>query len=162
MKVDWRLTEEGDLELGSPAYNEFDQLVYVNSAGVISTEESEGELIRDIPYAVSYVSEKQVIMNRLRTENPDWYLHDEIGADLSELIGLPNTRATANLGVTLIQKSLCGDGFLIPSDLRIRPVPINSNEILFHITLIRPAGEVIIPVLFNLDHGLLTEYTVKN
>lgn len=162
MKVDWRITEDGDLALGSPAYNEFDQILYVNSAGVTSTEESEGELIRDIPYAVSYVSEKQVVMNRLRTDNPDWYLHDQIGADLSELIGLPNTRSTGDLGVSLIQHSLCHDGFLKLSDLRIRAVPVTSSEILFHITLIRPVGEVVIPVLFNLEHGLLTEYTVKS
>lgn len=161
MKVDWRLTEDGDLALGSPAFNEFDQLIYVDMAGNVSTESTAGELVRDIPYAVSYMSEKQVVMNRLRTDNPDWYLHDEIGADLSELIGLPNTRATGNLGVTLILHSLCNDGFLNPEDLRIRPVPISSSEILFHITLNRPVGEVVIPVLFNLEHGLLTEYTIK-
>ncbi|UOE58073.1 hypothetical protein IRB79_27815 (plasmid) [Cytobacillus oceanisediminis] len=161
MKVDWRLTADGDLELGSPSYNEFDQLVYVDSAGEISTESTEGELVRDIPLAVSYMSEKQVIMNRLRTDNPDWQQHDEIGADLSELIGLQNTRETGQLGVQLIEKCLTYDDFIKPEDLFIRPVPISPGEILFYITINRPAAEMTIAVVMDLEHGLLTEYEVN-
>jgi hypothetical protein len=160
MKVDWRMTEEGDLELGSPRYNEFDQLVYVNEAGDLSTDSSDGPLVRDIPYSVSYMSEKQVILNRLRTDNPDWHQHPNIGGDLSELIGLPNTRATGLKGVDLILKSLCSDGFLKENELQIRAIPISPSEILFHITLLRPLKNLVIPLLFQLEHGILTEYTI--
>lgn len=161
MKVDFRFTEEGDLELGSPSFNEFGELLYVNPLGDVTTESTEGELIRDIPLQVSYLSEKQVIINRLKTDNPDWLLHKEIGGDLSELIGLPNTRQTGQIGRELIEKSLTSDGFIGLKDLIVRPVPISSSEILFHITLKRKTTDLVIPVLFNLEHGLLREYEVK-
>ncbi|PFB64451.1 hypothetical protein COK00_12255 [Bacillus cereus] len=162
MKVDFRFTSEGDLELGSPSYNDFDELLYVDSVGNISTDSSEGLLIRDIPLQVSYLSEKQVILNRLRTDNPDWFIHKDIGADLSELIGLPNTRETGELGKSLIEKSLTSDKFILPSDLNVRPVPVSSSEILFYITVRRKAADLVMPVLFDLEHGLLSEYEVNS
>lgn len=162
MKVDFRFTADGDLELGSPSYNEFGELLYIDPVGNITTDDSEGELIRDIPLQVSYLSEKQVINNRLRTDNPDWFLHSEIGADLSDLVGLPNTRETGQLGKELIEKSLTSDGFIALRDLSVRPVPISSREILFYVTVKRNAGDLVMPVLFNLEHGLLSEYEVNN
>lgn len=161
MKVDFRFTPEGDLELGSPSYNDFDELLYVDAVGEVSVEEADGELIRDIPLQYSFMSEKQVILNRLRTDNPDWYLHREIGADLSDLIGQPNTRATGEQGRVAIERSLTYDSFLSVNDLSIRPVPLSANEILFHITVTRKAATLVLPVLLNLEHGLLTEYEVK-
>jgi hypothetical protein len=162
MKVDFRFTADGDLELGSPSFNEFGELLYINPVGEITTDDTDGEQIRDIPLQVSYLSEKQVINNRLQTDNPDWLLHPEIGADLSELVGLPNTRETGLLGKTLIEKSLTGDGFISFNDLNVRPVPISSREILFYVTVKRKAGDLVMPILFNLEHGLLTEYEVNN
>lgn len=162
MKVDFRFTADGDLELGSPSFDENDNLLYINLAGDISTDDTEGELIRDIPLQVSYLSDKQVILNRLRTDNPDWFLHQEIGADLSELVGLPNTRETGLKGKDLIEKSLTGDNFVLPKDLTVRPIPISSSEILFYISVSRLTGDLVIPVLFNLEHGILTEYEVDN
>ncbi|MFE7817778.1 hypothetical protein COJ01_16985 [Priestia megaterium] len=162
MKVDFRFSSEGDLELGSPSFNDLGELLYVNPLGEVSTDSSEGELIRDIPLQVSYLSEKQVIINRLRTDNPDWLLHPEIGANLSDLVGLPNTRATGEKGRELIENSLTSDGFINISDLTVRPVPISSSEILFHITVKRNTTDLVMPVLFDLSHGLLTEYEVNN
>jgi len=162
MKVDFRFTSDGDLELGSPSFNDLGELLYVNPVGEISTDSSEGELIRDIPLQVSYLSEKQVIINRLRTDNPDWLLHPEIGASLADLVGLPNTRATGEKGKELIEASLTGDGFININDLTVRPVPISSNEILFHITVKRKTTDLVLPVLFDLSHGLLTEYEVNS
>ncbi|MEC3459872.1 hypothetical protein [Bacillus thuringiensis] len=108
------------------------------------------------------MSEKQVILNRLRTDNPDRFIHQDIGADLSELIGLPNTRETGELGKSLIEKSLTSDKFIPPSDLSVRPVPVSSSEILFYITVRRKATDLVLPVLFNLEHGLLSEYEVNS
>ncbi|MFE4029156.1 hypothetical protein ACFX4N_23665 [Priestia sp. YIM B13551] len=162
MKVDFRFSAEGDLELGSPSVNEDGELLYINSVGEISTDSSEGELIRDIPLQVSYLSEKQVILNRLRTDNPDWVLHPEIGPSLSDLIGMPNTRVTGLAGKEAIEKSLTYDGFISIDDLTVRPVPVTSNEILFYLTVKRKTTDLVMPVLFDLTHGLLTEYEVNN
>lgn len=162
MKVDFRFTPEGDLAMGSPAVNEFGELIYVDIAGELSTDSTEGNLVRDIPLQVSYLSDKQVILNRLKTENPDWYLHKEIGSDLSELIGLPNTRETGMKGREMIERCLTFDKFISPEDLSVRPVPISSSEILFYISITRRGNDLVVPVLFNLEHGLLNEYEVKN
>ncbi|MCY9308698.1 hypothetical protein MOF23_06875 [Bacillus inaquosorum] len=161
MKVDFRFTADGDLELGSPSFNENDELLYVDISGNLSTDSTEGQLVRDIPLQVSYLSEKQVVINRLKTDNPDWLLHKEIGADLSALIGLPNTRETGLMGKTQIENCLTRDGFISSEDLSVRPVPISPSEILFRIAIKRLTGDLVIPVVFNLDHGLLTEYEVN-
>lgn len=161
MKVDFRFSAEGDLELGSPSFNEFGELLYIDAVGNIGTEESEGELVRDIPLQVSILSEKQIILNRLRTDNPDWLLHPNIGADLSELIGLPNTRKTGEMGVQLIRTCLTHDGFINNEDLEVGRVPVSSEEILFRITIKRRTKDLVLPVLLNLEHGLLTEYEVN-
>ncbi|MEX3713570.1 hypothetical protein ABFV99_14295 [Cytobacillus horneckiae] len=162
MKVDFRFSPEGDIELGSPAVNEFGELLYVDSAGEITTDSAEGNLIRDIPLQVSYLSEKQVILNRIKTDNPDWYLHSEIGADLSELIGLPNTRETGQKGREMIERCLTYDQFISPNSLSIRPVPVSPTEILFYISVSRKASDLVIPVLFDLTHGIINEYEVNN
>lgn len=162
MKRDFRFTEEGDLAIGSPAVNEDGELLYVNPYGELSTDSTEGELVRDIPLRASYLSETQVVMNRLRTDNPDWRLHPEIGANLSDLIGMPNTRATGEEGKQRIIHCLTHDGFISESDLKVRAIPYDRQNIIFHITFTRKTGDVVLPVLYNLDHGILTEYEVKN
>jgi hypothetical protein len=161
MKRDFRFSEEGDLVLGSPRINEFGELLYIDMMGEVTTDDAEGELIRDIPTQVSYLSEKQVILNRLKTDNPDWLLHPEVGADLAELKGLPNTRETGKLAIELVERCLTEDGFLSRNDIQVRPVPISSDEILIHISIARNANNLVIPVLYNLEHGLLTNYEVK-
>lgn len=161
MKRDFRFTEEGDLMIGSPEVNEYGELLYVDIAGELSTDDFHGHLVRDIPTQVSYLSEKQVIMNRLRTDNPDWLLNPEIGANLSDLVGLPNTRETGNLAKEAVFRSLTHDGFLKEGDLDIRPVPVSASEILIHIAVKRNNKTISLPVLMNLEHGILTEYEVR-
>ena len=160
MKVDFRFSPEGDLVLGAPSYNDFGELLYVDAAGEISTEEADGELIRDIAMQVSSLVDKQVIINRLKTDDPDWVLHPDIGSNLSDLIGLPNTRETGDLGVELIERSLCGDGYINETNLSVRPVPVSSEEILFYITVNFVTGDLVLPILYNLEHGILSEYEV--
>lgn len=162
MKADFRFTAEGDLELGSPSFNEDGELLYITPIGEITTDSSEGQLIRDIPLQVSYLSEKQVILNRLKTDNPDWALHNTIGADLADLVGMPNTRETGLLGKASIEACLTYDNFISINDLTVRPVPVSSSQILFHISVKRPTINIVLPVVFDLEHGLLTEYEVNN
>lgn len=162
MLVDFRFSPEGDLGLGTPQCNEEGELLYVDPVGETSTNDDDGELIRDIPLRFSVSCEKQIIINRLRTDDPDWRIHPEIGANLSDLIGKPNTRETGKTGENLIVRSLTHDGFISEGSLEVRGVPVSTNEILFRITVQRRVGELVIPVIFDLTHGLLTEYEVKN
>lgn len=161
MKVDFRFTVDGDLALGSPQVNEEGELLYVDAYGNLSTNSTEGELIRDIPLRHSYLSEVQVVLNRLRTDDPDWQLHPNIGANLSDLIGKPNTRETGDEGCRLIVDCLTKEGFIKESELDVRAIPYSRSEIIFRIVLTRKAGEIVLPILYNLEHGILTEYEVK-
>lgn len=161
MKRDFRFSAEGDLIAGSPKVNEFGELLYVDMSGVETTDDAEGILIRDIPTQVSYLSEKQVIINRLRTDNPDWLLHPEIGANLSDLVGMPNTRDTGLAAKALVERALTYDGFIKPVDLEVRPVPVTNQQILIHITVRRKAVTLKLPVLMDLEHGIISEYEVK-
>lgn len=162
MLVDFRFSPEGDLELGAPHYNEEGELLYVDPVGETSTNEDDGELVRDIPLRYSVSVEKQIIINRLRTDNPDWRIHPEIGANLSDLIGQPNTRETGKAGEQMIVRCLTHDGFIAEGNLEVRGVPVSKNEILFRITKQHRVGELVVPVVFNLSHGLLTEYEVNS
>jgi len=160
MKKDWRFTTEGDLEMGSPKYDEFDQLIYVNSAGEQSSDSTEGELLRDIPYALSYMSEKQVIINRLKTDNPDWQIHPSIGANLSDLVGMPNSRKTGEHGEMLITNCLTADGFISGSNLSVKGVPVSQKEILFYVTVQSSTTAIELAVVVDLELGILKEYEV--
>ncbi len=81
---------------------------------------------------------KQVVYNRIKTQNPDWYHHPTIGANLEDLIGEQNTRANADIGSYNILKSLTYDGFINPKDANIRSVPVDSNNIIYFIRISNP------------------------
>lgn len=160
LKVDWRFTKDGDLELGSPKTNEDGELLYVTVDGVETTDETLGVLIRDIPHHVSHNVDRQVISNRLLTEDLEWYHHPEIGPSLSQLKGEPNTRETGNKGIELITECLTKDGFIKEEDLLVRATPINLNTILFYITVNRGNVQINLAIGYELNHGILTEYEV--
>ena len=83
---------------------------------------------------------EQDVNNRSRTNNPDWYLHDGIGADTEDLRGKANTRETSNMGSENIFSALTYDDRILPQDLEVKPVPTAANEITFY-TFIR-TGEI--------------------
>jgi len=105
-ETDIKVTASGDLELGSN--NDF---VYVASSGVL----------------------QQDIAFRLRTDYNDFVPHPEIGADLSSLIGEPNTRATTKLGESKIIHSLTYDGRIRSNDLYLRGVPIALEKVVYYV-----------------------------
>lgn len=162
IRRDWRFSADGDLEMGSPSTNDEGELLYIDMMGGISTDATTGVLMRDIPLHVTENAMRQVIMNRLRTDSPDWILHPKMGGNLSDLVGEPNTRETGQKGSDYIVAALTYDNYLAPSQINVRPVPIDANTILYYIEVQNgDTTEVTLPVLFNLEHGILSEYEVK-
>jgi phage baseplate assembly protein W len=104
---------------------------------------------------------KQTIRNRLKTDAPDWFHHPKMGGNLSDLIGEPNTRATGEKGVQLIKEAISYASYINIDKINVRPVPVSSATILFYIE-IKDSTELNLeyPVLFDLDHGILSEYKV--
>jgi hypothetical protein len=78
---------------------------------------------------------KQDIAFRLRTNPGEFYVHQDVGAGLDELIGEPNTRENAKIGEEKIYHSLISDGFIQSRDLYVKGVPV-SNESVFYYTFV--------------------------
>ena len=159
-KIDWAFTEDGDLSLGDPMVDEEGQILYKQLDGSVSLDKGEqGKEIRDIGWVYDEEAEKQIVMNRLRTDAPDWFHHPVLGGNLSDLIGEPNTRETGEKGAISITRALTYQNFYSPNQASVRPVPISPNEIVFLIDIAKFSNSVYrIPLIFNLEHGLMDIY----
>jgi hypothetical protein len=77
----------------------------------------------------------QECRTRLRSSFKDWVLHPSLGANLDELLGELNNRATAEEGKTRIISALTLGGFLPREAIRIRYLPIGRHRLLYDITV---------------------------
>lgn len=159
-KIDWAFTADGDLGLGDPQVNEAGEVLYKHLDGTLDNEKGEdGKEYRDIGVVYDLEAEKQVIMNRLRTEAPDWYHHPAMGGNLTDLIGEPNTRETGERGARYIQRALTYRSLYHVNQVTVRPVPLNANELVFMIDIAKLNNVVTrLPLVFNLEHGLMDFY----
>ena len=159
-KIDWGFTEDGDIELGEPRMDGQGLVLYKHLDGIVDTDKREdGKEIRDIGTVYDLDAEKQVIINRLRTDSPEWYHHPGMGGNLTDLIGEPNTKETGAIGARYIYKALTYGGLYNGIQLNIRPVPLSIEEIVFMIDIVRFDNEVVrLPLTFNLQTGLMDFY----
>lgn len=104
----------------------------------------------DFQVASSPRTVKQEILNRIQTNNPDWFRHLN-GADLEDLVGEDNTRELAERGARQIERCLTHDGYLSSSDFNIDYVPTGPREITFYIRVNTPyEDELVIDYRLNL------------
>lgn len=159
-RMDWAFTEDGDLGLSDPEVNEFGEVLYRHIDGSIDNDKGEdGKEVRDIGWVYDLEAEKQVILNRLRTDAPDWYHHPQMGGNLTDLIGEPNTRETGELGANYIMAALTYAELYNPSQLRVRAIPMSETEMVFMIDVVKLADEIVrLPLIFNLVSGLMDFY----
>lgn len=160
MKIDWGLTDDGDLQLGAPKLTEDGLKLYKHGDGSIDTEIGfDGRELRDVALSKGISAERQNIMSRLKTDSPDWFHHPNMGGNLSDLIGEPNTKRTGQRGAILIETALTYRGLYDINQVNVRPVPVSEKEIMFLVTISKYRKEPYqIPVVFNLEHGLLKIY----
>jgi hypothetical protein len=160
-KIDFSLTEDGDLALGAPKVDPLDNktIYYYPSTGTTSKDKYVGALegipVCDLSYMTGRFAYKQLVMSRLRTDAPDWYHHPTMGGNLSDLIGEPNNQDTGNLGAGYITKALTYDGLFLPEQVYVRPVPVSAEDIVFFVSLNLGDSEPYrLPIVFNLNSGL--------
>lgn len=160
-EVDWSFTEDGDLDLGAPKLNDEGIKLYKHADGSIDTQKGQdGREIRDIALSYSLQAEKTIILNRLKTDTPDWFHHPNMGANLSDLVGEPNTRETGLRGAAMITAALTYDNLYETNQLGVRPIPVSANEIIFMITITKYREKPYqLPIIFSLDHGQFRIYT---
>lgn len=158
-RIDWAFTSDGDMGLGDPRVDTEGQVLYRHINGVIDTDKREsGKEIRDIGVVEDIDADRQIVMNRLRTDSPDWYHHPGMGGNLTDLIGEPNTRETSAVGAAYIEKALTYGGLYNTSQLTIRPIPLNTHEVVFMIDIVKSSQVVRLPLLFNVQTGLMDFY----
>lgn len=169
MRLDMALSPEGDLILGQQQTDENGFLLYYvdfaggNETPKLTTDPSIGTVpVRDIDMVYSEASELQLIKSRLSTENPDWYFYSEVGADLTDLIGQPNNRRTAQKGTEQILRALTYDNAFAEKDLTIEAVPVGPNQILYDIQLARRNKLIRYAVTFDLTLGVYNTYEKIN
>jgi hypothetical protein len=87
---------------------------------------------------------EQDALNRIRTQTTDWRSHPELGADLEDLEGEPNTRVNGQKGVDQIFKALTQDGRFSPEDVTVRAIPVSIEEIDFYTIIDTHDGDPIV------------------
>jgi len=98
--------------------------------------------LRDTSFDL-YRSLFQEVRTRIRSSFKDWILHPQLGANLDELLGKPNSRMTAEEGKTSIISSLVMGGFLPKSAIKVRYMPLGRHWLTYSvsITIATPSGE---------------------
>lgn len=113
-EFDVGLTDDGDLDLDS-----------LNKEFTVVSEND-------------YISQQVKI--RVKTVNSDWFF-DDLGADMEQLLGMPNTKDTAQKGISLIRNCLTYDRFLTNDDIYIKPMPLDVDNVSFFLFVKTPFTE---------------------
>lgn len=92
---------------------------------------------------------------RVMTEAPGWSFAPNMGANLEDLIGEPNTRKTGERGRRSIISSLTWDSRIPAQDLDVIMVPV-ENGIEYHIFIETNQGEEKLKYSLDLNDGLRT------
>lgn len=70
---------------------------------------------------------------RIMTVTSDYTMYPTLGADLDQLIGMPQTQATGDLGAALIRSALTREGKFAGIPVDIKAVPVSLQAIRFDI-----------------------------
>ena len=128
--------EGGDLQLSAPFTNK------------------NGEVVADLALAYGNQVTRNIVYTRIRTQAPNWFLHPTLGGNLEDLVGEPNTKDTAQRGVTFITNALMYDNFLEEDRFTVRAIPVNREEILFVIVINSRPNDIVVPIQFNYNYGM--------
>ena len=103
-----------------------------------------------------YIS--QQVKVRVKSVNPDWFF-DDLGADMEQLLGMPNTKDTAQKGISLIRNCLTYDRFLTNDDVYIKPMPLDVDNVSFFLFIKTPFSDK--PLSFEVAVALSAGINIK-
>lgn len=75
----------------------------------------------------------QQVYLRIMTDQGDYLLYPTMGASLSKLYGMPQSAATGEYGINLIQSALTSDGRFPTNQITVKAVPIDWQTIRFDV-----------------------------
>lgn len=96
----------------------------------------------DIALATQRETIEQHILNRIKSNDPEWFFHPYIASNLEDLRGLPNSQDTGDMCEQYIKNSLNYGSFFNPGDFDIDVVPTGVNTIISFITTNKNNQEV--------------------
>lgn len=91
------------------------------------------------------------IIKRLSSTQGDWATAPELGADLIDFVGMPNTRETAAYIVSRVENVLVQDLMINSSDINIEVIPTGPNEVTLILLVESINAEKPIVVGFSFD-----------
>lgn len=78
---------------------------------------------------------KQGIEFRIKTDLGDMLIHPKLGNRLRDIAGKRNTREVADQGRASIIGCLTYGNFLDPKDINVVAIPMDANNILYHVEI---------------------------
>lgn len=100
----------------------------------------------------------QEVQTRVQSEVNDWRQYPDIAAQLSDFVGEPNTKATAEAIKTRIISSITRNGLVQNSDVSVKYMPIDVDKIMFRVTIktsptARNGGTEYLNINFTYDYN---------
>ena len=94
----------------------------------------------------------QQIYIRLMTEPGDFYSYPNLGSDLNILYGMPQSKATGEIGKRLVRQALTREDAFAGRNITIEAVPTSSTSIRFDVHVVdNTNGPVTISVTQDLN-----------
>lgn len=121
--------------------------LYITEAGDLAVSSNGDLAMADTPWR----DDVQAAYIRVMTDPGDFTLYPLLGAGLSNLYGMPQTPATGQTGVTLIQSALDREGRFLGKPTTITPVPISYQTIRFDIAITSGSRE---QIKLSVEQGL--------
>ena len=81
---------------------------------------------------------------RIMTEPGDFILYPNLGTDMSELSGMPQSKETAEHGANLIRAALDREGSFVGKTINIAAVPMGPQAIRFDIYIATETSDVLL------------------
>lgn len=98
-----------------------------------------------------------------QTNNPEWYSYPNIGADIENFAGQPNTRNICRSLELQITDAISAQKIHFPGVLNVRCVPIDQNTVNIYITVdIAGTTNPISKLSFAFDKGHVTPIEVTS
>ena len=165
--MDFKLTNDGDLSLGQQAIDEEGYLLYYKEAldkdgfpQITRNKEESVSAIRDIETISAHEERIQLMKSRLQTDNPDWYLYEEVGASLSDFIGMINNPDTASLIEERVISTLLRNDAFSTEEIEVNVIPVGINEVLIDVILTIESRYLRYAIKLNFDIGINNIYTL--
>jgi hypothetical protein len=77
----------------------------------------------------------QEIRDRVKSDKGDWKHYPDLGSSMSDYVGEPNTKLTAEAIKARIMAAITRNGLVLSKDVKILYAPIDIDKIMFRISL---------------------------